>query len=63
MCILSRLQNQRQRTFAGVRSLLKAALVGFGLKLMGSSCTGRIATVLVQRTFTAVVRRARLAGV
>jgi hypothetical protein len=61
MYILSRLQSQRQRTFAGLRRRLKAALVDIGLGVMGSPYTGSRVTRLAQRALTRLVRWGGLA--
>jgi hypothetical protein len=63
MSTVSQASNQRQHRFAGVRPLLKAALVDVGLRMIGSPHTGCRLTRCVQRVVTAIVIRAGLAGV
>jgi hypothetical protein len=61
MSMVARLWNQRHRVIAGVRPLLKAALIDVGLRLMGSPRTGPRLTRVVQRVVGALVRWGGLA--
>jgi hypothetical protein len=61
MSMVARLWNQRHRVIAGVRPLLKAALIDVGLRLMCSPRTGPRLTRVVQRVVGALVRWGGLA--
>jgi hypothetical protein len=61
MPMVAQASHWRHRAFTDLRPLLKGALVDAGLRLMASPRTGRLATQLVRRVVTTLVRRGGLA--
>jgi hypothetical protein len=60
--IIPRWAKRRQEQGARLKPLMKAVLVHASLRLMASRRTGRLATQLVRRVVTTLVRRGGLAS-